>query len=96
MRYMNQYDMAIAAQRNQGHPVKARATLFLIQFAEQVNEHSDGWAYWQKPLRAASKLIELVESGDPTEAQYKAALIPIKAFYTRHGYRAGMQFPAVQ
>jgi len=62
---------------------------------EQTNEHSDGWAYWSAPLKAADKLMTLIESGDATEAQYKSALSPIKAFYTRRGNAAGMTFPQV-
>lgn len=96
MKFMNEYDISLAEQRHIGHPVLARATQFLMDFREEVNAHSDGWAYWGAPVRAAAKLMTLVEGHDATEAQFKAALSPIKSFYTRRGNAAGMQYPEVQ
>ena len=96
MLYMNDFDIAIATQRNADHPVLSRATAFLVEFRDEVNSHSDGWPYWSAPLKAARKLMELVQSDDATEDQLIAALSPIKAFYTRRGNAAGMKFPEVQ
>jgi hypothetical protein len=96
MKYMNDYDIALALQRNHNHPVQSRATHFLFQFKEEVDSHSDGWAYWAAPVRAAKKLMELVESNDATEEQLKTALSPIKSFYTRQGNQAGMIYPEVK
>ena len=62
----------------------------------EVNEHSDGWSYWNPPAKAAAKLMKIVNGYmEPTEYQLKLALIPIKSFYTRRGYAAGMKFPEV-
>jgi hypothetical protein len=33
---------------------------------------------------------------EPTDADLKKTLAPIKAFYTKHGNKAGMQFPEVR
>ena len=96
MKFMNEYDIEVAQRRNANHPVLSRASRFLGILKEEVNEHSDGWAYWAAPVRAAAKLMTLVESQDATEAQFKAALSPIKSFYTRRGIAAGMQYPEVQ
>lgn len=91
--YFNQYDLFEAKQRCESHPVLSHAINFLEKFIEEVNSHSDGWAYWKAPSRAASKLVELIQAGDATEKQYRAALTPIKSFYTRLGDKAGMRFP---
>jgi hypothetical protein len=40
--------------------------------------------------------MTLVEGSDATEAQFKAALSPIKSFYTRRGNAAGMTYPEVR
>ena len=37
--------------------------------------------------------MKLVESHDATEADLRAALAPIKSFYTRRGNAAGMHYP---
>lgn len=95
MLFMNQWEIESAASQyaNRPHPVLSKATRFLASFVNQVNSRSDGWAYWAPPVRAAAKLITLIQSGDATEAQYAVALRPIKSFYTRRGYAAGMTFP---
>jgi hypothetical protein len=93
MKYMNEFDIDLARTRNVNHPVLSRATRFLGLFREEVNQHSDGWAYWRPPVQAAAKLMTLIEGQDATEAQFRAALTPIKSFYTRRGYAAGMKFP---
>jgi len=66
------------------------------RLAQWTDRNSDGWAYWGKPVRAAGRAIELIDSTtyeanqaqertDATEAEVKAALRPIKSFLTRHG-----------
>lgn len=96
MKYMNDYDIALALQRHASHPVLSLAVKFLVAFKEEVDSHSDGWAYWRSPVQSAAKLMTLVELNDATDAQFRAALSPIKAFYTRRGNAAGMTFPEVQ
>lgn len=90
MLFMNAWDIVEARARYEHHPVLSRATTFLEWFANETNKHSDGWAYWPKPCRAAKRLQELIQSGNATEAQYKAALVPIKRFFTVSGIKAGM------
>lgn len=99
MRYMNDFDLARACQRytEERTPRRLALTLVVTALAEQTNRVSDGWAYWPKPCRAADKAISLIESTaypeyerrqreDITEAEFKAALTPIKSFLTRHAH----------
>ena len=95
MLYMNEYDIERAMRQFAEHPVLGPATQTLHNLAGWANRNSDGWAYWPKPCRAARKLQELIqhvppgtnhwdtERADATEAAYRAALSPIKAFCTR-------------
>jgi hypothetical protein len=92
MRYMNEWEIEEAVDRFAGQPILGPATVTLQNLQRWTNSHSDGWAYWPKPCRAAAKLQELIEEAhpfrgakQPTEAEYKAALRPIKAFRTRQG-----------
>lgn len=96
MRYMNDYDVARARQRFGAHPILGPATETLVNLVEWTNTHSDGWAYWPKPCRAAARLQELIEGdgsyfyaealeGNVTVREYRKALVPIKAFRTRQG-----------
>lgn len=95
MKFMNECDIDFAVQRHANHPVLSKATDFLYKFKEEVNAHSDGWPYWSAPVRAAAKLITLIQSGDASEKQFTDALSVIKSFYTRRGYKAGMTFPTI-
>jgi hypothetical protein len=93
--WMNEYDVQDAVQRWRGHPVLGPATETLKGLVDWTNSHSDGWAYWPKPGRAAVKLMDFIEGPDTTprwdrerkdatEEAYRKALSPIKAFCTRH------------
>ena len=96
MKFYNEYDMRLALQRHQDNTVLRAAVLFLINLKDETNAHSDGWAYWPKPCRAAKQLMELIDRGGiATEQEYAKALTPIKSFYTRYGNAAGMKFPKV-
>lgn len=88
MRYMNDYDLHVARSRyGQGSTPNRLALVMVIdQLREWTNNHSDGWAYWPKPVRAAAKAMELIdvrETEDITNAAMLAAVRPIKAFLTR-------------
>lgn len=95
MRFMNDYDIERALQRYAWHPILGPAASTLANLAEWANSHSDGWAYWPKPARSAARLMEMIERdgtatyifdderADVTEAEYRKALAPIKAFRTR-------------
>lgn len=98
MIYMNDFDIEEAVRRWESNPVLSRATRFLSAHAEQTNLHSDGWAHWSAPVKAAKNLQELIQRGDPstTESAYLKALTPIKAFYTKRGKAAGMEFPVIR
>lgn len=95
MRYMNEWDIAQATDRYADHPVLGPATQTLANLRDWTNANSDGWAYWPKPLRAAAKLIELIEGDGTRQARenteratpdaYRRALTPVKAFRTRQG-----------
>lgn len=104
MKYFNDYDIARAEQCCGNRPVLARAIQFLKAFKDEVDSHSDGWAYWNQPVQAAAKLMGVIEIvlnwespdvADITEAQLNAALSPIRSFYTRRGYAAGMTYPTI-
>lgn len=95
MHFMNQWDIESAKEQYRNHPVLSIATQFLWALMEETNMHSDGWCYWPKPVRAADRLMTLIESGDGTITDLRRALVPIKTFYTKYGYKAGMQYPEV-
>ncbi len=96
MKFMNDYDIAQARQRYGRGETPNRLALAIVvdRLAEWTNDHSDGWAYWPKPCRAAAKAIGHIESTaypeyerrqheDISDAELRAALSPIKAFLTR-------------
>lgn len=97
MMFMNDYDLVVAARRFDPEVVPNRAYLVRVvaNLATWADEHSDGWAFWPKPCRAAAKAQALIcstaypeyqrrEDEDATDAETTAALKPIKAFLTRH------------
>lgn len=92
--WLNEWEVEQVREAYQADPILRPATMTLASLVRWTNENSDGWPYWKKPARAAEKLMVLIEAahspslGDPvvpTEAAYKAALVPIKAFRTRQG-----------
>ena len=96
-RFMAEYmiiDLAneIDAER---FPNLARTAHTVRNLMRWTNNNSDGWAYWVKPSRAASKAIDALhaynfaryghgEQADLSDADYRKALAPIKAFMTRY------------
>ncbi len=94
MMWMNEYEIDNAVAIHRDHPVLAKATRFLAAFRDEVNAHSDGWPYWRPPAKAATKLMVLIHNPySATPEAYRAALGPIRNFYTRRGNAAGMRFP---
>lgn len=94
MRYMNTYDIenALATALTVGETSNlTHGVHVLIRLHNWTNRNSDGWAYWPKPVRAAARLIELIEGvdrwdpEDVSSADLKRALVPIKSFLTRQG-----------
>jgi hypothetical protein len=92
--FMNHWEIDEMVERYQIRGTLSRASCFLAEFRNQVNAHSDGWAYWRAPVRAAKQLMILLEKGEASEEGFAKALRPIKSFYTRIGYSAGMKWPA--
>ncbi len=94
MTWMNTYEIEERRTQYAEHPILGPATATLVNLVVWTNRNSDGWHSWPKPGRAAEKLMDLIqgdrmsrfddEREDVTEAAYKAALRPIKAFRTRH------------
>ena len=97
--FMNRYDVEDAVDFWTDLEDEAPLTLSVAQavaaLMEWTDTHSDGWAYWPKPSKAAAKLESLLdgvrqayirdELVDVTPAQLAAAYRPIKAFLTRQG-----------
>jgi hypothetical protein len=95
MRFMSDWEIDEVTEMYAGHPVLGPATRTLAALRDAADANSDGWAYWPKPVRAAARLMELIErdgtyqykSGidrpDATAEELKAALRPVKAFRTR-------------
>lgn len=86
-----------------------RAVRLLRAVRDHADENSDGWAYWPKPAHASRQLMQLIQGcaggslrygtpGQPTDSELRAAVAPIKAFYTKHaklrGYNTGKPYPA--
>ena len=89
---MNEHEIESFRVQPAGSHAQRAAHVILIAFMREVNAHSDGWAYWAAPVKAAEKLMELVQSQEAvTEYDLSRALIPIKSFYTRKGRQAGME-----
>jgi hypothetical protein len=93
---MNDYDLDYARMRFTRANCPNRLALVMVVdlLREWTNRHSDGWAYWPKPVRAAERAIRLIESTtnaandeqerhDITDEEMLAAVRPIKAFLTR-------------
>ena len=86
MRFMNEN-----AVRRFGDdtPNLQRAATVLRRLETWTDAHSDGWAYWPKPARAAARLMDALETADrfnPADisaAELTKALAPVKAFLTR-------------
>lgn len=101
MHFMNEYEVEEAAARYRTHPILGPATRTLNSLMLAANRHSDGWAYWPAPARAANKLMDPIEGhehpdypgrvwadrvrADATVAKLRAAYSPLKAFKTRSG-----------
>jgi hypothetical protein len=94
---MNEYEIEDALRwfDPTDQPNLHRGAVELYQLKENVNAHSDGWPYWQKPKRASAKLQALITSGrelnrgnygdlsDVGRTELARAFTPIKSFLTR-------------
>ena len=56
MNFMNSFDIEQAVRKYRPETPSGRAAQFLYDFMEEVNDHSDNWAYWKAPVAAANNL----------------------------------------
>ena len=99
MLYLSQYEIEYCVRHTCHNPnsAAARAARFLRDFVEEVNAHSDGWAHWAAPVRAASHMMMLARGQRTINPKaFERALTPIKSFMTRKGYAAGMTMPKIE
>lgn len=95
--FMNTWDIDDAARKYARHPVLGKATRFLAALRDEADSHSDGWAYWPLPARAAKRLMTMIQHPETaTEDELRKSLAPIRSFFTRRGNTAGMTFPKDQ
>lgn len=94
--FMNEYDIEESLRFTAYNelPNLRKGAEVLSNLKDWTNSHSDGWPYWPKPARAASRLMEALQEAtrshyrgrevkDLTDAELTAALRPIKSFLTR-------------
>ena len=93
MHFMNRCDIDDAVRFSINLPVLHKAALILQDLMNAVDGCSDGWCYWKAPVKAADKLMTLIERDrdnwgkvrtDITEAELQKALTPIRSFCTKH------------
>ena len=97
MRYMNDFDLWFARRRFTRASTPNRLALVMVveELRDWTNNHSDGWAYWTPPRRAAQRAIDHIysttnaandkqEATDITDAEMHKAVVPIKSFLTKH------------
>ncbi len=88
MLFMNASEIYDAVRRygdNPDYPVLSAAVRTLSNLAEWTDNNSDGWHSWPNPCRAARQLQELIQKrAEPTVAEYRKALTPIKRLATKH------------
>lgn len=94
--WMNEYEIERMLRRFDEDTNLMQGARILYRLMRWTNSNSDGWPYWQKPSRAATRLMELLQAkdmeyrctGEFTDVDYKElqkTLTPIKAFLTRQG-----------
>lgn len=95
--WMNEYEIEDALRLTAYFelPNARRGAEILSKLKDWTNNNSDGWPYWQKPSKAADKLMTALTAAinasrqqdnmDMTQAELQKALTPIKSFLTRQG-----------
>jgi len=109
--WMNEYDVMQAQYLFDPAvvPNLAQGAYVLHNLMDWTNDNSDGWPYWNKPSRAADRLMTMLQDhsyaaqfghdrqGNPltdvSAADLTKALAPIKAFLTRQGARDALVIP---
>jgi hypothetical protein len=66
MLFMNEYEIEDSLLRfgSEETPNLLKGAKVLDGLRRWANSNSDGWAYWQKPLLAAKKLMTLLQAAD--------------------------------
>jgi hypothetical protein len=94
MLFLNAYEIECLQRAVGGRQDNlGRAVRLLVLVKRDVDAHSDGWAYWNVPIRACRALILLVQpyansmpipaDAGVHAAQLRKAIGPVRAFYTR-------------
>jgi hypothetical protein len=99
--FMNDYDLDEARHRftQRSQPNRLALVMVVDHLREWTDSHSDGWAYWSKPMYAAGSAMRLIDSStwfddeDLTDEQVRDAVRPIKAFLTRQAKVKHGRFP---
>ena len=95
MKFINTYQIDDLVRSGRGGDIFRKAVRLLADLRDLADAISDGWHSWPKPARAANRLVELVETHqpsprngwratEPTPAELKKAVVPIKSFITRN------------
>lgn len=88
MYFMNTWEIDEAFHRHHSHPILQPATILLKRFRDVIDENSDGWAYWNAPVKAAKRLMMMIQHPETaSEEEFKKAQTPIKSFCTRQNLR---------
>ena len=88
MNFANEFDLHHARNRfGRGTtPNRLALTMVVDRLREWSDNNSDGWAYWPKPVRAATRAIDIImehDTADISDADLASTVKPIKAFLTR-------------
>lgn len=90
--FYNEDEVRAIVARAKAIPALRPYAIYLHQWLEIVNSHTDGWAHWRGGHKAADKLVTLLDAptkghlGNLTGQQpfLNRALTPIKSAATRH------------
>jgi hypothetical protein len=89
---MNQSDIETAANNHHDCPNVRKGFRLLLLLMHEVNQQSDGWAYWSAPSKSAEKLMDLLRTagnlwydthGKISDADFRKAITPIKTMVTK-------------
>jgi hypothetical protein len=98
---MDEYDIEEAVERWRDHPLLGPASRTMAALQAWADDGKDGWMTWPLPMRAAQRLMELIERdgsrryqddpvrADVTAQDLKMAYAPIKGLRTK--MRAGFE-----
>lgn len=91
MMFMNEPEIKGAAQAQHDCPNVRKGVWLLLKLMQAVNAQSDGWPYWSAPVKAAEKLMTLLQTagnlaygthGKIETAALRKAITPIRTMAT--------------